>query len=84
MERVVSRMLTPANFAIKIQAVNSSKALKVLDLVISLLGINQKRIISIYKTALCTQISSSRLFIIVKKKWNYTKYPIIKKWLGKY
>ena len=66
-ERVASGMLTPANSAIKIQAVNLSKALKFLDPVISLLGINQKEIISIYKATLCTQISSAQLFITLQK-----------------
>lgn len=67
-ERVVSRTLTPANVAVKIQAVNSSEALQVLDPVISVLGIDEKEIISIYKIVLCTLISSARLFIILKKK----------------
>lgn len=85
-EKSCFRMLTSANFAIKLQAVNSSRALKVLDPVISLTGINQKEITLISITALYKKIVSARLFIIQKekKRRKYSKYLTIKKRLGNY
>lgn len=84
MERVAAGVPTPANFTVKVQAANPSTALTFLDPVISLLGINQKEIISIYTATLCTEISSARLFITLQKNEEYPKYPTMQKWLGKY